>query len=670
MSDEPPLLRAMEDELRIRFGIHRREPPQHRGGGFIRALTLRGMVRRLGDRSRHGGKGGGSGGGDRWRNGTGNSRQQRVIVKASYTTHHRPDKAASVLRAHVSYLSRDSASLDGEPGEFYDARGEKGIAAKDAKRLLHEQEWDRDRRHFRFILSPERGNLIQEHPGGMKQFVREVMERMERDLKTRLQWLAIDHHNTDEPHAHILLRGVRDNGQALTIPRDYVRHGLREAAQQIATRWLGERTAEQINESQRKELAAERYTPLDAAIERSLDEQRRLRLPKNPQQRTHVAARLQVLERYGLAQKERSQWILSPELRSTLSDLGVRGDIIKNLCASLGHRAASVTRFEAAQYENGLVGTVVASGADDELRDRRYLLLRDAAEQLHYVRVANREAVSVLDSGGIVRVLGADPHRRQSDRRIAEVARANEGVYSTEAHRRSLPPSFAPADAESFLRSHERRLESLAKLGAVVPEGSGWRVLDAGHLTSGEYARSHDGRGIVEIVSARSVTSQVTAEAWTWLDRQIHLQAQGKTPAAAFHSVLEQAADSRRRWMVEHGYADMKAGTYALRSGAAQTLRRKEWEAAAPGLAKRFGARASPLPIGAEATGSYRGMVSLHGGLYAAVAEDSQVHLAPIRRMPPLHFGTSVRVQVSSRGLGVLSAVMPSLPATRGLERE
>lgn len=665
-------IRALEDELKVRFGIRRRGQSAPAGGRFSGSPSVRGMLRRMGAGSRPGGKAGAFGGSGQGRDHSGNSRQQRVIVKASYTPHHRADKAAGALRAHVSYLSRDSASLDGQPGKFYEAQGDaEGIHAKEARHRLREQEWDRDSRHFRLIISPEHGELIQQHPGGMKQFVREVMERMERDLKTRLQWLAIDHHNTDEPHAHVLLRGVRDNGQALTIPRDYIRHGLREAAQEIATRWLGERTAEQVNEAQRKEIAAERYTPLDAAIERNLDEQRRLTLPGSPQQRARIAARLKVLERYGLVERRRGQWIVSPELRPTLSDLSVRGDIIKNLSASLGHRAASVMRFEAGEREHGLTGTVIATGADDELRDRRYLLVRDAADQLHYVRVANREAVSVLECGGVVRVSAADPHRLRSDQRIAEIAQSNNGIYSTEAHRRSLPSSFAPADAESFLRSHERRLQTLTKLGAAVPKAGGWRIAEPSRLIRGEYARSHDGQGIIEIVSARSVASQITAEAWTWLDRQIHLQSRGKPTLVPLDSALEQAVDSRRQWMVEHGYAARKAGQYALRTGAAQTLRQKEWALAAPGVSERFGATACPLPTGAEATGRFLGTVSLHGGLYAAVNGGSQVHLAPIRRVPPLAYGASVRVQVSSRGLGVLSAAAPaSLTASRALERE
>jgi len=677
MNQHDPRIRALEDEFKIRFGIGRPGAPPRAGGEFVGMSSVRGVLRRLGVQGRRGGPGGPSrrGGG---RGFGGSSRQQRVVIKASYTTHYRADKARGVLRAHVSYLSRDSASLDGERGQFYDRdNGEEEIGARDANLRLKQQEWEQDSRHFRIIISPERGDLIQQHPGGMKQFVREVMERVEKDLNTQLQWLAIDHHNTDEPHAHVLLRGVRENGRALIIPRAYIQHGLRQAVQEIATRWLGERTQEQINEALRKEITAERYTALDAMIERNLDEQRRMRLPAGAEQRIRIAARLQVLERYGLARKQRGRWTVSPELRLTLQDLGVRGDIIKNLHSAIGHRAASVIRFEAAGESPAVAGTIVATGADDELRDRRYLLIRDSQERLHYVRVANREVVSVLEPGGIVRVLATDPHRARTDRRIAEVARVNGGVYSTQAHRRQLSASFAQADAESFLRAHARRMESLSKLGAAIPESGGqspapggWRIAEPDKLAQGEHARSHDGQGIVEIVSARSVQSQIAAEAWTWLDRQIHLQAQGKPTATAFDPALQQAAQARCQWMIERGYADGYGGQYTLRSGAAQALRQKEWNAVVPDLAERLVAPVCSVAAGTDVIGNYRGSVALHGGLYAAVDEGSEVHLAPVRRVPPVSYGSPVRVQVSTRGLAVLSAVMPSLSTSRGAELE
>ena len=58
------------------------------------------------------------------------------------------------------------------------------------------REWEEDRHHFRLILSPEKGYEIAD----MGAYVRDVMQRIERDVGTKLDWIAIEHHNTDNPH--------------------------------------------------------------------------------------------------------------------------------------------------------------------------------------------------------------------------------------------------------------------------------------------------------------------------------------------------------------------------------------------------------------------------------------------------------------------------------------
>ena len=669
---QPRGLREVEDELRIRFdGRRGHERSGLKLGEFAGTSSLRQVLRRFGSLGR---RSGGSGGNKRGTGGFGGDHvgQQRVVVKASYTVHRRAAKARGVLRAHVSYLTRDSASADGEPGRFYDGRSaDASIAGAEAGQRLRQSQWENDRHHFRLIISPERGDLIQEQPGGMSRFVHELMSRMEKDLGTKLQWIAIDHHNTDEPHAHVIVRGKRDNGKDLVIPRQYIKHGMRRAAQEIATRWLGPRTAEQVNEAIAKEIVAERFTPLDAAIERRLDAERHVRLPKDPQSRRHMAGRLQHLQRYGLAEKDdRGQWTVPPEFRQTLEDLGLRQEIIRNLYPVLGHRASSVSRFAAGRDTQSVTGAVVAMGADDVLHDRRYLVLRDARDQLHYAKVSNREALSALETGALVRVFRADPQRMKTDCRIADVARSNSGVYTREAHRRSLPKHFAVSEVESFLRSHERRLQTLARMGAAVREKDGWHIRDTDALSQGDYAQSRDGSGIVEIVSARSIESQTDAEAWTWLDRQIYLRSRGKPASVPFDGGLAQLAQARQRRMMERGYAVMQGDQYVLRSGAADELRQKEWQATAASLTARFGRTPQPLAPGAQATGAYRGTIAMHSGLYAAVAGRLEVYLAPVRRVPPLSYDATVQVSVDTRGRAVLTATAVGRAKSQGLERD
>ena len=351
--------RVVEDELKVRPGGGRRQPGgasrghwEFRGKGVGRRLHRLGRrLHRLG-RRRSGGKSGTD------------PRQQRVVTKAAYTVH-KANSARGVLAAHARYLARGSASLDGRQGRFYDA-GHEGV---DAKQRV--QEWAADRHHFRFIVSPENGAEVDRRPGKLTGYVREVMGRVERDLGTRLEWVAVNHHNPDDLYAHVLVRGRRtcgrrDDGADLVIPRQYMKHGMRQAAAEVATRWIGPRSAEQVQESARREVTANRHTPLDAAIERRLPfdcaqgGDRRLRPAGDEADgRRRVATRLAHLETLGLAGRDRhGRWTVDVRLRDTLRGLAERDDILKNLYPKLGPRAGAADRYGG----EAVAGRVVSRG--------------------------------------------------------------------------------------------------------------------------------------------------------------------------------------------------------------------------------------------------------------------------------------------------------------------
>ena len=119
-----------------------------------------------------------------------------------------------------------------------------------------------DRHHFRFIISPEDAAELADLRG----FTRELMQDVERDLGTRLDWVAVDHWNTDNPHVHVLIRGRADDGQDLVISRDYISRGFRDRAAERVTFELGPRSEHEIRTALEKEVEAERWTSLDRAL--------------------------------------------------------------------------------------------------------------------------------------------------------------------------------------------------------------------------------------------------------------------------------------------------------------------------------------------------------------------------------------------------------------------
>jgi hypothetical protein len=94
--------------------------------------------------------------------------------------------SAKAVAAHLRYLERDGVTRDGEKGQVYAA--ERDVA--DGRAFL---ERGRDDRHqFRFIVSAEDGVELSDPRAA----TRDLMRQMEVDLCTRLDWVAVDHHNT------------------------------------------------------------------------------------------------------------------------------------------------------------------------------------------------------------------------------------------------------------------------------------------------------------------------------------------------------------------------------------------------------------------------------------------------------------------------------------------
>jgi type IV secretory pathway VirD2 relaxase len=249
-------------------------------------------------------------------------KRQRAVAKIHYFNHWGGGGAA--LKAHGKYIARDAAreGPDIRPaenadevsqerahadylarkgrGEFYDKTG-RGVDG--AARL---ESWAKsDLRHFRIILSAEEGQRLRD----LQAYTREVMARAGAAIGAELSWVAVDHHDTDNPHTHIVVRGRRSNGQDLVLPRDFIKHGFRGIAQDVATEWLGDRTPEQERLSYQREIRRHSLTKLDGVIDiyaqKNIVDLNRLEAPNgDPHLAQAAKARVQELARMGLARDE------------------------------------------------------------------------------------------------------------------------------------------------------------------------------------------------------------------------------------------------------------------------------------------------------------------------------------------------------------------------------
>ncbi|MBL8580201.1 MAG: DUF3363 domain-containing protein [Mesorhizobium sp.] len=333
------------------------------------------------------------------------SSTRRVVVKARVARHQGRSFRSAPLSAHLSYLRREGVSRDGEKGVMFDAGSDRSDDLAFADRCKD------DRHHFRFIVSPEDAGEMTD----LKAFTRDLAQQMEADLGTRLDWVAVDHWNTDNPHVHLLVRGVDETGADLVISRDYISRGLRSRAEDLVSIELGPKPEHEIRNALEKEVAAERWTRLDVEIRGHADDvgyidlRPGVRGTADPETCRLMIGRLQHLEKMGLATTAGpGEWMVGLEAERNLRDLGMRGDIIKTMHRAFTERGQD--RGVADYVIDGgagspIIGWLVDKGLHDELTGEAYAVIDGTDGRAHHVRFRGIEAFEHAPPvGGIVEV--------------------------------------------------------------------------------------------------------------------------------------------------------------------------------------------------------------------------------------------------------------------------
>ena len=332
--------------------------------------------------------------------------RRRVVAKARIARHKGRAFRSAPISAHLSYLKREGVSRDGEKGVMFDAENDRADDLGFADRCQD------DRHHFRFIISPEDAGDMED----LRAFTRDLARQMEADLGTRLDWIAVDHWNTDNPHVHLIVRGVDETGADLVISRDYISHGLRGRAEELVDAELGPKPEHEIRSSLAREVDAERWTRLDREIARQANELGFVDLrpeakgPDDPEIRRLLVARMRHLEKMGLAVDAGvNEWFVEPGAERTLRDLGQRGDIIKTMHQAFAGRGEerAVTDFaiDAARDGPPIIGRLVDKGLHDELSGEAYAVIDGTDGRAHHVRLRGIEAFERAPPiGGIVEV--------------------------------------------------------------------------------------------------------------------------------------------------------------------------------------------------------------------------------------------------------------------------
>ena len=543
----------------------------------------------------------------------------------------------AAFKAHLHYIQRDGVEQDGSGGELYDRDNNK-IDDKDFLKRSED-----DRHQFRVIVSPEDGSKLD-----LKLNTRAFMSQMERDLGTKLDWVAVDHHNTGNPHTHIVIRGKDERGKDLIIARDYITKAMRRLASETVTKQLGPRRDMEIAQAQAREVEQERFTGIDRRLERlARDNEIKVSSANTAYdrfERTLAIRRLGELQRMGLAKPTGKQsWQLKPGWQDKLKDMGKRGDIIRSISASMGKENAPdrLSLFDAtAPDQKPVLGKIVSIGAEDELRDTRFIVIEGIDGIHHHVSLGRYEPGNFPGVGAIVK---AHPNRlepKQADRIIAEVAAANDGIYSD-----SLHAAHDHTASERFRESHKRRLEALRRNGFAerLHDGS-WQIPDDFLQKAAQHEMSQDGNAKLDVKSWLPVDQLVERDAETWLDEATERQGIGR-----FANEVANARKARRAYLMREGFIKDQASE--LSTAQRHLLNAKE--RAAAGKAEAMKSRRAYVFVeqGETLQGFYQKPVDLAQGRFAVVGNSKEFTLVPWRPAIERHRGQPLIAKGGTNGI-------------------
>lgn len=551
------------------------------------------------------------------------SRRATVKVRLVYLK----QAGARSTITHLRYIEREGVGREQDSGKAY------GPMTDEADLPAFEERGREDRHQFRLIVSPEDAEQLDD----LRTYTRHLMGRMEADLGSRLDWVAVNHWNTDNPHTHIVLRGKDDTGKDLIISQAYITRGMRERAAELSTEWLGPRTELEIQRTLLREVDQERWTSLDRSLQREARDglnhvDQPAGDPKLRQQRVLLVGRLQRLQRMGLASEQQpGVWAVHSDAEPVLRAMGERGDIIRTMQRAMGGAQRDLAVFQPGEESRSVIGRVAAKGLSDELYDKGYLVLDGIDGKAHYVALPAKTELEQYPVGAVVEARGS-ADIRTADKNI--VAVAVDGLYRTDHHMavakaQAQSQPTAERDPSEVVDAHVRRLEALRRAGIVERMAEGvWKVPADLPEKGRQYDAQRLGGAAVELRSHLPIERQMRVIGATWLDQQLIGGGKGLSDLG-FGSEVRDALQQRSDFLIDQGLAERRGQRVILVRNLLATLRGRELAAAAQTIAAETGLEHRPVADGERVSGVYRRSVMLASGRFAMLDDELGFRLVP-----------------------------------------
>lgn len=632
------------------------------------------------------------------------SYRQRVTVKARIVKA-RGGKGRAAMARHMGYIEKEGAGPDGGRPVAFDA--EKSLDANDLAGFV--DRCSDDRHSFRLIVSPENARGLD-----MERYTRDFAARMERDLGTSLDWVAAAHYDTDNPHVHMILRGVDDRGADLIIARDYVSVGMRERAQDVATIALGRRSELDVVKGLQRDVAEHKLTAVDRRLVLDQTKAKDGLIDLGPVPSDGVLAsrrsiklqRLKTLEQLGYAEKAvAGRWKVVPDLVERLQQAGQGGDRARVIAPHMATEHALEQRhLDPLTLQAPVRGVVIDRGLANALHGTEYVIVASPDGALNYAALS---AYSEADADRPVRVgeyVELRPYTPPSavlsaDRRLMEQSGINGGIYDPAEHLAAIHEKEGlaerlPTTPEEFVRAHERRCEALASRAHLERlDGGKYRVpADLAERIEADPSLTSQRAPFLQVVapSRGRVDELASVPGYTALDDALtdgtadalaKASKNAGRPLTKTQNRLRAALAERQRQLVQMGVLDGPADNAGLPMDFKQRLVRLEVDRLAQQLAPSNG-RYVALDDCRAMAGTVTGIHETStGSRWAAVKGPSgDFTLAPVGRHAPaadspvrvaLQRGQSVPQLVASRDFAKVRFAAPAMTRSRdrGLSR-
>lgn len=442
---------------------------------------------------------------------------RRVVIKGHFVKMNEYGKKAASL--HVNYLEREGVEKNGDKGILYgEDNFDRDNFLKEIKNEPHQ---------FRFVISPEDA-----HDLDLTDYTKKLMTKMQQDIGRSIEWSAVNHYNTNDPHTHVIVRGIDLDGKTLFIDRNYMSYGFRNRAINIATEELGLRSEYDINKQIEREINQERFTQLDQKIFNLTGSDHRINIgnyPKTNHERIYrgnLISRLENLEKLGVAVKlNNNEWQLKEGWNYTLKDLSNRNDIIKTMYQAIGNKSRYYHIYKDNNISKPIEGKLIKKSITDY--DNYYFVVETTTGEANYIEIKDIREFEKYKENDVIKIdVKQEKWLKSSDLNILEQTNSN-GVYNAEQHKKAIgTPTVKLKNGRTvkthdFVNSHVQRLDKLRRLGlAQLNQDGSWTV----------------SKNIVEVLNKKDIETplkninisretdlklkdQIKYKGRTWLDR-------------------------------------------------------------------------------------------------------------------------------------------------------